>query len=100
MRFRTPTVFGLSLLISGWAGCAATRHTKSENEIWSSWKEPSSATLTTPYQQYGVSVSPYKATKPRPELVAPRDEFDFTHPRVDSFVMRFQTSMRGYFASA
>jgi len=69
--------------------------------LWSWQQDGSNASRLAPQSQYGLSASPYRLnptwnkTKPSPD-----NEFQFSHPRVDSFVTRFQTSLRGFFSGA
>jgi transglycosylase-like protein with SLT domain len=97
MRFRTPAVFGLAVVVSAMAGCAAKRHPSSDDQAWS-WKDPTSATAYDPYSIAASPYNPYSATV-QPGGSRP-NEFNFTHPRVDSFVTRFQTNLRGFFSGA
>ncbi len=96
MRLRTFAVFGFAALLSGMTGCAATRHT-SQNEL--SWQQQSPTTAwQTPYLEHDYSVGSQAPAHPTAPC-AP-DEFAFSHPRVESAVTRFQTSLRGFFSEA
>jgi membrane-bound lytic murein transglycosylase D len=68
------------------------------------WSLQSSASVTEPqaaYPEYGFSVSPYHPAPPRAAIDhSPRGQFDFSHPRVDNFVTRFQTSLRAFYTRA
>ena len=102
MRFRTPTVFGLAFVLSAIAGCAVRQHPGPDLQRWSSESPPSVVEPHTPYPQYGSSVSPHQHQAPPAAAAAAeeRAQFDFSHPRVDSFVERFQTNMRGFYEKA
>jgi len=95
MRYRTLTVFGFAVFLSGIIGCAATRHSNDGLDMWSGEQNASPALAVTPYRPYGLSIGPQ-----RPTGSSKVDEFNFTHPRVDSFVTRFQTNLRGFFSGA
>jgi membrane-bound lytic murein transglycosylase D len=101
MRFRTPSVFGFAFVLVAIAGCAATRHPGSNLERWSSQSSTCVAEPQTTCFGYGFSHSPYQ---PAPAKGAADDsskgEFDFSHPRVDNFVTRFQTSLRQFYTRA
>jgi membrane-bound lytic murein transglycosylase D len=101
MRFRTQAVFGLALFVSGMAGCTIPQHFGGDAQQWL-WKpRTSTGQRFTPYQPYGLSVSPYETTPSASgTATAKRNEFEFSHPRVDSFVTRFQTSLRGFYTHA
>jgi transglycosylase-like protein with SLT domain len=100
MRFRAPAVFGLAVAVSMMAGCAANRRPSSNDQAWL-WKAPTSATS---YDDDSIAASPYNpysAVVQNPGALGTRpNEFTFTHPRVDSFVARFQTNLRGFFSGA
>jgi peptidoglycan lytic transglycosylase D len=99
MRFRTSAMFGLAVLVSGIAGCAVPGHLGSDSQAWL-WKPQTSATQHfTPYQPYGLAVSP-SHTRPSRSETAKANEFEFSHPRVDGFVTRFQTNLRGFYSNA
>ncbi len=98
MQFRTRALHGVVLVSFGIIGCAASRHPGDDPQLWSWKQQTSSASRQTPYRQYGLSVSPYPIGQAgKPAQVA--DEFNFSHPRVDNFLTRFQTNMRGFFSS-
>jgi len=101
MRFRTPAVFGFAFVLTAIAGCAARQHPGSDSE---GWPLQSSASVTEPqtaYPEYSFSVSPYQAAPPRAAVDhGPKAQFYFSHPRVDNFVTRFQTSLRSFYTRA
>src|SRR5574337_1483574 len=100
MAKRTLQVFGLALVAFGLAGCAASRHSSTDFDLLAS-DLPASGALQTRYGQYGLSVSPYPANQATHASVnAAQPGFNFTHPRVDTFVTRFQTDLRGFFSRA
>ena len=101
MRFRTQAVFGLALFVSGMAGCAIQRHAGDDTQQWLWRPNASTAQRFTPYQPYGLSLSPYQtAPSATGAATAKLNEFEFSHPRVDSFVTRFQTDLRGFYSNA
>jgi hypothetical protein len=101
MRFRTPSVFGFAFVLAAIAGCAATQHPGSDSERWPLQSRASVTQPQTAYPGYGFSVSP---DRPAPTRTAvdhsPKAQFDFSHPRVDNFVTRFQTSLRAFYSRA
>jgi hypothetical protein len=101
MRFQTPAVFGFAVVLVAIAGCAATRHPGSDLERW---PLPSSAYVAEPhttYSGYGLSIGSHQpSSREKADDDSPKTEFDFSHPRVDNFVERFQTSMRGFYSRA
>jgi len=59
------------------------------------------APLQTPAGQYGLSPSPYQADAASTKTHGSNDpRFDYSHPRVDSFVAQFQTNLRGFYSRA
>lgn len=102
MRFRAPAVFGIALLLSCIAGCSITQHPAGDSQLWSWQHRDSTTSWSTPDRQYGLQVSPCDPSNPSSingEL-GKANEFDFSHPRVDTFVNRFQTNLRGFFSEA
>ncbi len=95
MRFRAHAVVGVAFFVSAIAGCGVTRHPVSDSELWS-WQHRDDTTVSF---QYGLSVNPYQ-TSPSSGAKLKSPEFDFSHPRVDTFVTRFQTTLRDFFSSA
>jgi membrane-bound lytic murein transglycosylase D len=101
MRFRAPYVFGFAFVLAAIAGCAATQHPGSDLERWSLQSSTSVTGLQTTYLEYGFSVSPYQPTPPTGAVDnSPKAQFDFSHPRVDSFVAQIQTNLRGFYTRA
>lgn len=100
MRFRTPAVFGFAFVVSVIAGCAARQHPGADLEAWSTGSPPSVVGPHAPYQQYGASISPHPHQTAAPVASKQRAQFDFSHPRVDRFVTRFQTNMRDFYTKA
>jgi len=101
MRFRTPAVFGFAFVLTVIAGCAARQHPGPNLERWSLETENSATGLNTPYLEYGFSVSPFQPAAPKWAGGNTRKaQFDFSHPRVDSFVTQFQTSLRAFYTRA
>jgi len=98
MRFRTQAVFGVACVVFvSMAGCAIPRHGGVDSELSSVGQD--AATSQTTSGQYGLSVSPYKTERSGPGS-GKGDEFAFSHPRVDTFVARFQTDLRNFFSGA
>jgi membrane-bound lytic murein transglycosylase D len=63
--------------------------------------ENSATEAGVPYLEYGLSVSPFQP--PAPTWAGGntgKTQFDFSHPRVDSFVTQFQTSLRAFYSRA
>jgi len=102
MRFRAPTVFGFAFVLTAIAGCAARQQPGTDLERWSLEADSNSVTEAhTPYLEYGFSVSPFQPASPTWAGGNTRKaQFDFSHPRVDSFVTQFQTSLRGFYTRA
>ncbi len=97
MRFRAHAVVVVAFVFSAIAGCGVTRHPVSDSEMWL-WQHRDDATNQ---WQYGLSVSPYQTGGSSGSRVQGKSpEFDFSHPRVDTFVARFQTDLRTFFSSA
>lgn len=100
MRHRAPRVFGLALLVSSIAGCAASEHSGNDPQAWMWQQRPSAALQSTPYWQPSYTVGRRPTGQAGDPGANRANEFDFSHPRVDSFVTRFQTSLRGFFSDA
>ena len=101
MRFRSYFVLGTALLTSGIAGCGVVRHPTGDSESWSWQQDGSTASRLTPQSQYGLSASPNRLNPTwKTDKASTESQFQFSHPRVDSFVTRFQTSLRGFFSGA
>ncbi|HEX7409118.1 MAG TPA: transglycosylase SLT domain-containing protein [Candidatus Binatia bacterium] len=94
MRFPIQAVIGLAFVLAI-AGCAAKQHPGTDLERWSLETLSPAATQQTPYGQYGLSVNPDQA----PAKTA-GSQFNFSHPRVDDFVAKFQTNLRGFYRRA
>jgi membrane-bound lytic murein transglycosylase D len=100
MRLNAHAALRLALIALGIGGCAVTRHPSSDLQSWT-WEPPASTSQATPLRQYGLSVNPYQASGSVPDdSNARQDEFNFSHPRVDDFLTRFQTDLRGFFSGA
>jgi membrane-bound lytic murein transglycosylase D len=99
MRLRTPAAFGL-VFVFAIAGCAAKQHPVTDLEQSSLQSFAPTAPLQTPAGQYGLSLYPYGAGTAAKADGARVDQFDFSHPRVDDFVSRFQTNLRGFYTRA
>jgi len=97
MRVGIPRALALAFCLSVTAGCSVMRHSANDAESWT-W--PQDATQASSQQQ------PYSVGRGAPTHSGPwtpgsrPPEFDFSHPRVDDYVARFQTDLRGFFADA
>ncbi len=89
MRFRARSLFGLAVFLGGIAGCASSRHGDPIPGLDQSLAEASALPTTFP--------SDY--THPQTAGQA-GDPFRVSHPRVDNYVDRFQTDLRGFFSGA
>lgn len=91
MRFGTSQALALAVLcVSVTSGCSVIRRPSSETESWR-WMQ-ASTDASTQNPQYSLGHGVVAGTRPA--------EFDFSHPRVDDYVTRFQTDLRASFASA
>ncbi len=98
MRFRTPQALALAVCLLMTTGCSLARRPSNDIQSWS-WMPSASADRFT--QQHDFSVGRGRALRPRTYTPGVRpSEFDFSHPRVDDFLTRFQTDLRGSFAQA
>lgn len=98
MRFGIPQAFVLALCLSVTTGCSVMRRSDTDTESWT-WVP--TASTDTSNQQQAYSVGRGTAAHPGPWAPGTRPpEFDFSHPRVDDYVTRFQTDLRGFFAQA
>ncbi len=93
MRFRARAVFGFALVVVGVAGCASSRPNRQDPHAWlgsqSAVREPAALNAA---NQRRHSVSP--------SLQHAAEQFNFTHPRVDDFVEKYQTDLRGFYSRA
>jgi membrane-bound lytic murein transglycosylase D len=98
MRIRTQAVYGLSLLILTIAGCAATR----PNDEIPPWITDQGISLASrPTTKHSSSTSgDIRHLGAKLDANGKPNEFEFSHPRVDDFVARFQTNLRGFFTGA
>ena len=97
MRFRTHSVFGFVAFVLVVSGCAATRHSNDDWQSWSWEQRPDAATASS--RQHSPQASSQPAS-PSSQTARAGDEFNFSHPRVDSFVTQFQTNLRGFYTRA
>jgi len=88
---------GTALVLLGLAGCtAAGRHTVANSPI-----PPGPALATYPPVQREFPIEPASAAHTgETAVVRPESEFSSSHPQVQSFVGRYQTSLRGYMQQA
>ena len=98
MRVGMPQALALAFCLSVTTGCSVMRRPSSDTESWR-WMQSASMEASTQHPQYSVA----RGAPGHPGGWAPGTrppEFDFSHPRVDDFVTRFQTDLRGFFAGA
>lgn len=100
MQYRAHAVFGLAFFVLSIAGCAANQHSSNDPQAWMWQQRPSAGLQSTPYWQQGLTVGRHPTGQSGDSDGIRPNEFDFSHPRVDSFVTRFQTSLRGFFTDA
>jgi len=102
MLYRAPFLFGLAVLVGNIAGCAVTRPASSKDtQQWIVADSGPDSTINATRRSYRTSWGtdqPAQEAKAPPG--APPSEFEFSHPRVDDFVARFQTDLRGFFGRA
>ena len=98
MRVGIPRALALAFCLSVTAGCSVMRHSTDDAESWR-WTQSASTEASTQPRPYSVGRgTPAHTGAWTAGTRAP--EFDFSHPRVDDYVARFQTDLRGFFASA
>jgi len=97
MRFQSRRLFGLAVAVLTTVGCAAKQPASNDSQLWS-WEPAPQASSN---RQYGLSVSNAQRQTGGTGLAgAAPDEFNFSHPRVDDFVTRFTTDLRGFYSNA
>jgi len=84
-------------LVGNIAGCAVTRPADSNTQQWFVADSGLESTAHPARRSFRTS---WSTEQPTPEAKAPPSEFEFSHPRVDDFVARFQTDLRGFFGRA
>ena len=89
VRFQARLLFGLAVLLGGIAGCSSSRHGGSIPGLDQSLAEASTQPTTFP--------SDYDHPQ---RLGQSGDPFRVSHPRIDHYVDRFQTDLRGFFSGA
>jgi membrane-bound lytic murein transglycosylase D len=90
-------VLGSASLVSTIGGCAVGSLSQNDQRPWISAR----AATQSPERQPELSIWPYQSWGPGPRAGEPqRDEFSFTHPRVERLVARFQTAGRSSLSSA
>jgi len=100
MRLRTYGVLAVSFVLTI-AGCAAKQHPATDLEQLSLQSLAPTAPLQTPAGQYGLSLFPYQGKASTAGAGGGKgDQFDFSHPRVDNFVTKYQTNLRGFYSRA
>lgn len=98
MRFGKPQALVLALCLSVTAGCSVMRRPSSDTESLT-WGQSASTDASAQQQAYSLG----RGARAHSGTWAPGtrpSEFDFSHPRVDDYVARFQTDLRGFFAQA
>ena len=98
MQIRTPAVLGVAFFVSGIAGCALPWRASSDLQSGpqvtvvsrTSWLNARQQPKSTGTLGSGLAV----------KQPAGHGELDFSHPSVESFVTRFQTSLRGFYTRA
>ena len=98
MRFATPQALALAFCLSVTTGCSVMRHPGSDTESWT-WTPSASTEAFHQQQTYSLGRGAPDHSGTWAPGARPA-EFDFSHPRVDDYVTRFQTDLRGFFASA
>jgi len=95
MRIGITQALALAICLSVTAGCSVMRHPSSETGSYA-WTQYASVQPSPQQPNYSIGRGSHGAWTPgtRPP------EFDFNHPRVDDYVARFQTDLRGFFADA
>jgi len=96
---RPTLALGPAILLVGLAGCtAAGRHTVVNQPRPT---DQASAGYTTPGErEFPVDRGPAVLLPGTPTTTAPESEFSSSHPRVQDFVDRYQTSLRAYMQRA
>lgn len=98
MRVGIPQALALAFCLSVTTGCSVMRHPSNDAESLT-WMQATSGDASS--QQPGYSVG--RGTQGHNGSWVPGTrpaEFDFSHPRVDDYVARFQTDLRGFFTRA
>lgn len=95
MRFRTRPVFGLAMVVVIATGCSAVR--RPSGDEWS-WKAETPCGAS--YSQGMPSTYASPPASPDHHTASSAREFDFSNPRVDDFVTKYQTDLRGFFTHA
>ena len=97
MRVGTPQALVLALCLSVTTGCSVMRRPESDSQSWRWMQDASTQASTQQTYSVGRGTAAHRgsfASDARPS------EFDFSHPRVDDYVARFQTDLRGFFSQA
>ncbi len=94
MRFRSSSYsfLGLTFVAFVVAGCAAGRHSQ-DTDGWS-------VTAGVTNQQFSLSTDEIQKAPPQRLSLNRPAEFDFAHPRIDAFVTKYQTNLRGFYSRA
>jgi membrane-bound lytic murein transglycosylase D len=93
MRFRARAVFGFALVVVEVAGCASSRPSRQDPQAW--LRSPTAIEEPVVLNQ----ADHHKHSVP-PSLRQAARQFNFTHPRVDDFVEKYQTNLRGFYSRA
>ena len=95
MGSRTCAIIAIAIVVSSISGCGAVRPDSGATNWWL-WQSRPAESPPDPQEQYGLSVGPT-----RPQLKwRHADQFNFSHPRVEGFVNRFQTDLRDFYGHA
>lgn len=97
MRIRTPAVFGVAFFLSGIAGCALPWRASSDLQSEPQVTVVSRTSWLNARQQPSPTTPGSRLAGKQP---AGHGDLNFSHPSVESFVTRFQTSLRGFFTRA
>jgi hypothetical protein len=99
MRIRIEAVFALTLLGVTMAGCAANRPAGNDTLVWTGDQGSSLMSRSTSKYTYFTGTAG-RSIPGRSLTNEARNEFEFSHPRVDDFVAQFQTNLRQFFSGA
>ena len=92
MRYPVRAVLSVAICLAMTAGCSATRRPQSDGHGWW-WHKDAPTARIAPVPQPEPAANKHQA-------LADQHGLNFTHPRVDDFVTRFQNDRRGYFSRA
>jgi membrane-bound lytic murein transglycosylase D len=93
VRSKALAVLAIAIGVSILTGCGVSRRQTTESSWWK-WETSKAPQRPSLQEQYNIAVGPE-----RPQLSG-RHGFDFTHPKVGTFVARYQTDLRGFYGRA